>query len=121
MIDMKKALLVLSFAALCVGCSSKNSPAGVVEECWQRLSDGKVREAVELMNVEESEVALYREIFEEQCGELLEAGGMTDFEVLSLSEGETDAIVEAIVTLRNGQHIGATYTLIKRDKKWLIE
>ncbi len=121
MIDMKKALLVLSFVALCVGCSSKNSPARVVEECWQRLSDGKVREAVELMNVEESEVAIYREIFEEQCGELLEAGGMTDFEVLSLSEGETDATVEAIVTLRNGQHIGATYTLIKRDKKWLIE
>ena len=80
-----------------------------------------MREAVELMDVEESEVALYREIFEEQCGELLEAGGMTDFEVLSLSEGETDATVEAIVTLRNGQHIGATYTLIKRDKKWLIE
>ena len=118
---MKKMLYVVSLVALCVGCSSKNSPAGVVEECWKRLSDGKVREAVELMNIEESEVALYREVFEEQCGELLEAGGMTDFEVLSLSEGETDATVEAVVTLRNGQYIGATYTLVKRDKQWLIE
>ncbi len=118
---MKKILYVVSLVTLCVSCGSKNSPAGVVEECWKRLSDGKVREAVELMNVKESEVALYREIFEEQCGELLESGGMVDFEVLSLSEGEADATVEAVVTLRNGQYIGATYSLTKRDKKWLIE
>ena len=117
---MKKILMMVSALALCVGCGHKSSPSGVIEECWQRLSEGKVREAVELMDVAESEVALYRQIYEEQCGELLEAGGMTDFEVLSFSQGETDATVEAIVTLRNGQNIGATYKLIKRDKRWLI-
>lgn len=117
---MKKILLVVSLVTLCVGCGSKNSPAGVVEECWKRLSKGEVREAVELMDAKQSEVALYRKIFEEQCGELLEAGGMTDFEVVSLSEGEADATVEAIVTLRNGQQIAATYSLTKRDGHWLI-
>lgn len=113
-------LFVVSLVTLCVGCGSKSSPAGVVEECWKRLSKGEVRKAVELMDAAQDEVALYREMYEEQCSELLEAGGMTDFEVVSLSEGETDATVEAIVTLRNGQQIAATYSLTKRDGHWLI-
>lgn len=79
-----------------------------------------MREAVALMAAEQSEVTLYREIFEEQSGELVEAGGIEDFEVLSLSEGETEASVEAVVTLANGQKIEATYNLVKRGKQWLI-
>lgn len=119
--NMKKMLLAaVSVMMLCVGCGSKNSPAGVVEECWKRLSEGKVREAVELMDVEESERAIYCQMFEEQSGELVEVGGIEDFEVLSLSEGENDATIEAIVTLRDGQHIGATYKLVRRNKHWLI-
>lgn len=117
---MKKILCVLSLAMLLVGCGSKSSPAGVVEECWKRLSEGEVREAVALMAAEQSEVALYREIFEEQSGGLVQAGGIEDFEVLSLSEGETEASVEAVVTLANGQKIEATYNLVKRGKQWLI-
>lgn len=118
---MKKILYALLSVMLLVGCGSKSSPAGVVEECWKRLSEGEVREAVALMAAEQSEVALYREIFEEQSGELVEAGGIEDFEVLSLSEGETEASVEAVVTLANGQKIEATYNLVKRGKQWLIK
>lgn len=117
---MKNILCIVSFAMLLVGCGSKGSPERVVEECWKRLSEGKVREAVELMAVGENEKALYREIFEEQSGELVEVGGIEEFEVLSLSEGETDASVEAVVTLRGGQKIEATYSLVRRDGKWLI-
>ena len=117
---MKKILFVVSLVALCVGCGSKSSPAGVVEECWKRLSEGKVREAVGLMAVEQSEVALYREMYEQRSSKLVEVGGMEDFEVLSLSEGESDATVETVVTLGNGQRIEATYKLAKRDKQWLL-
>ena len=117
---MKKILFVVSLVVLCVGCGSKSSPAGVVEECWKRLSEGKVREAVGLMAVEQDEVAIYREMYEQRSAKLVEVGGMEEFEVLSLSEGESDATVEAAVTLRNGQRIEATYLLTKRDKQWLI-
>lgn len=112
--------MLVSLMTLLVGCGSTKSPEGVVRECWKRLSKGDVSQAVALMAAEKDEVELYCEIFEEQSGELIEAGGIDDFEVLSLSEGERDATVEAAVILKNGQRIEATYSLVKHKKGWLI-
>lgn len=116
---MIKRVLVVVAAMLAVGCGG-NKPAKTVEECWKLLSKGDVRKAVELMDVKEGEKALYVEIFGEQSGELQAAGGMKEFEVTGISEGAEDATVDAIVRLKDGQEIEATYSLVKRDGRWLI-
>ena len=107
-------------ALLLVGCGGKSKPERVVEECWERLSEGDVRGAVELMDTTPEEVEIYCAVYAEQCGELQAAGGVDKFEVVGISEGESDATVDATVTLKDGQTITATYTLIKRDKEWLL-
>ena len=104
---------------MAVGCGG-NEPAKRVEECWKLLSKGDVQRAVELMDVWEGERALYVEIFGDQSGELQAAGGMKSFEVTGTSVGTEDATVDAIVRLKNGQEIDATYSLVKRDGKWFI-
>lgn len=116
---MKKFLFVVLVSLLLTACGG-SKPAGVVEECWKRLSKGDVKGAVELMDAAADEEEIYRAMFAEQCGELRAAGGVDDFEVLGLSEGESDATVEATVTLKDGQQITATYRLVKRGKEWLI-
>lgn len=116
---IKRALFVAA-AMLAVSCGGGNKPAKTVEECWKLLSKGDARKAVELMDVKEGEKALYVEIFGEQSGELQAAGGMKDFEVTGISEGTADATVDAIVRLKDGQEIEATYSLVKREGKWLI-
>lgn len=116
---MKRVLLTIAVAFVLVGCG-KNSPEEVVEKCWKRLSKGDVEGAVELMKAGADEVALYRQIFAEQSGELQGVGGIEDFEVTGSNVGATDATIDAIVILKNGQQIEATYKLVKCGKSWLI-
>lgn len=117
---MKRILCAALFALLLVGCGGADKPEKVVEECWERLSKGDVKGAVELMNVQPEEVEIYCAAYAEQCGELQATGGMDDFEVVGISQGESDATVEAIVTLKDGQQITATYNLVKSGKQWLL-
>lgn len=79
-----------------------------------------MRGAVELMVAEQEDVVVYCEVFEAQREKVAKAGGLESFEVLSLSEGESDATVEAAVVLGNGQRIETTYHLRKEKKGWLI-
>lgn len=117
---MKKILLTLALAVTLMGCGGGNSPEGVVEKCWERLSKGDIEGAVELMNAQADEKALYCQIFTEQSGELQSVGGIEDFQVTGTNVGATDATVDAVVRLKNGQQIEATYTLVKSNKGWLI-
>ncbi len=117
---MKKLLFGLLMTVALTSCGGAKDPAWVVEECWQRLAKGDVEGAVELMNAPAEEVALYREVYAEQCGELQAVGGVESFEITGSSEGESDATIDAIVRLKNGQEIEATYRLVKGKKGWLI-
>ncbi len=117
---MKKLLIIPLLGLFMVGCGGADKPAKVVEECWERLSKGDVRSAVELMDVQPEEVDIYCAVFAEQCGELQAAGGIEEFEVTGISEGESDATVDGVVRLKDGQSVEATYRLVKRGKAWLI-
>ncbi|MBO7300889.1 MAG: DUF4878 domain-containing protein [Tidjanibacter sp.] len=117
---MKKCLIVTAVMLAMVGCGGGSNPAAVVEECWKHLSKGDVQRAVTLMDVTPTERAFYEIAYGEQCGELQAAGGVKEFETTGISEGTEDASVDAIVRLKDGQEIVATYTLIKREGKWLI-
>ena len=117
---MKKILMVVAMAMLAIGCGGEMTPAKSVEACWKLLSKGDVQKAVGLMDAKEGERALYVELFGEQCGKLQAAGGVKEFEITGTSEGAEDATVDAVVRLRDGQEIEASYQLIRREGKWLI-
>ena len=122
---MKKNVKVLAIVvamlvmASCGGSAS--SPEKVVEKCWKQLSKGNVDKAIELIDVTKDEVATYRALYADVCRSLEVAGGMDKFEVVSSSEGEAEALVEATVTLRSGQQITQQYDLVKVGKEWKLK
>lgn len=117
---MSRIVLAALMSLMVVGCGSSKSPEECVERCWRLLSEGDVEQAVELMDAAEEERELYCEIFREQIGSLMAAGGMVDFQVQSISEGVDEAMVEAVVVLKDGQRVEANYRLVRREKSWLI-
>ncbi len=117
---MIRKIWTVAVAMLAVGCAGEDSPAEVVEKCWDALSRGEVAKAVELMAVGENEKALYVEMFDKRSGALQSTGGVEKLEVTGLYESAEEATVEAIVRLKDGQEIEATYKLIKREGQWLI-
>lgn len=115
-----KGAWLIATLMIAASCGGDKGPESCVEKCWQLLSKGEVEKAVALMDVSEQERELYQEIYREQSGGLVAAGGMVDFEVQSISEGEDEATVDAVVVLRNGQRVEANYSLVRRNGEWLL-
>ncbi len=116
-----KVLAVVAIMVMAVACGSASSPEKVVEKCWKQLSKGNIDKAIELIDVTKDEVATYRALYADVCRSLEVAGGMDKFEVVSSSEGEAEALVEATVTLRSGQQITQQYDLVKVGKEWKLK
>ena len=116
-----KVLAVVAIMVMAAACGSASSPEKVVEKCWKQLSKGNIDKAIELIDVTKDEVATYRALYADVCRSLEVAGGMDKFEVVSSSEGEAEALVEATVTLRSGQQITQQYDLVKVGKEWKLK
>ncbi|MBO7198123.1 MAG: hypothetical protein J6V28_04935 [Tidjanibacter sp.] len=116
---MKRLIVVVAAALAMVGCAT-DSPEKVVEKCWKYLSEGEYADAVALMDAAPEERELYEAIFAEQCGELQRAGGMEEFELKGRSVGETDATVDGVVILKDGQRVELSCKLVLREGGWLI-
>ena len=117
-----KVLVIVVAMLVMAGCGgSASSPEKVVEKCWKQLSKGNIDKAIEMIDVAQDEVATYRTLYADVCRSLKVAGGVDQFEVVSCSEGEGEAIVEATVTLHSGQQITQKYDLVKVGGEWKLK
>ncbi|MDY3979250.1 MAG: DUF4878 domain-containing protein [Tidjanibacter sp.] len=116
---MKSFVVIVSAALLLASCSS-SSPQKSVEECWHNLNRGHYKNAVELFLTTPDEEAVLRETFAEQGSKIKQAGGVADIEILSYDISTDSAKVSAAVTFGNSQKIEQEYSLVLKNKKWLI-
>lgn len=117
-----KVLVIVVAMLVMASCGgSASSPEKVVEKCWKQLSKGNIDKAIEMIDVAQDEVATYRTLYADVCRSLKVAGGVDHFEVVSSSEGEGEAVVEATVTLHSGQQITQKYDLVKVGGEWKLK
>lgn len=107
------------FMSACGG--DKFSPEDVVEQCWLRLSQGDVAGAVELFALStQAERDIYTSLYTSWAERLAEVGGVAEVDILSVSCGEREASVEALVVFANGTENRSLYSLVHTDLGWQI-
>ena len=115
---MKKAWL-LGMLLLClsiVGCSSSNSPSGVVKDFYKYTADGKTNEAVALVTGKgQGLVAAFLPALTE---DIKEKGGIKSIDIIKEEISGDTATVTLVLKFGNGSTKEDSSELIKQDGKW---
>ena len=115
---MKKAWL-LGMLLLClsiIGCSSSNSPSGVVKDFMKYTADGKANEAVAL--VSDQGQAIVTAFFPMMTAEIKKKGGIKSIDIIKEEISGDTAAVTHVVKYGDGSTDEDSSKLIKQDGKW---
>ena len=117
---MKKACLLgaLLLCLIFVGCSSSNSPSGVIKDFWKYSADGKMNEAVALVTGEGQ--GLMTAFFSMLTADIKEKGGIKAIDIKKEEINGDTATVTYVVKYGNGSTKEDTDKLIKQDGKWKL-
>lgn len=111
-------IVVISF--LMFSCVGGSKPENTVKECWVFLSNGDCEQAVRCFDIEDSEFDIYSSMFSEKLPIVEEWGGVEEVIIISQTENENSAEVEAQINFKSGKTITQKYNLTKRNKEWKI-
>ena len=126
---MKKILSILSIAlvAIIFAACSNNSPAGVVEEYYSCLQNGKYEKAIDCFHfksdLEADQKKYLADILERTAERYNEKGGIASVKVtdVKMTESGEAATVSYTTTYGDGSTEDDNGKVIKVDGKWLLE